>query len=186
MNWRTFGAIQQQKTGNYTYRSVCNGNCLKEHHSIPVRNMVDSGDRCHNPRCSGVHPTFTWEKNEKLYCSVECCDGYQEWAKEWKAKVSLLYSLPYFFTKLLKGKGGFSFFRWVSSKLFFTLLLWSITNRIDSIQKARGCCDLHRSPFQKRGPFLQTHADRNQRGQSLWDSKSTNRRYLCRILGPDY
>ena len=79
MNWRVNGAITKQKSGNYTYRSVCNGVCLKVHHSVPVKMKVSIGERCHNPRCSGVDPTFIWDENQKLYCGKICIDGYQKW-----------------------------------------------------------------------------------------------------------
>ena len=79
MNWRTNGALTKQKSGNYTYRSVCNGVCLKVHHSVPVKMKVSIGERCHNPRCSGVDPTFIWDENQKLYCGKICIDGYQKW-----------------------------------------------------------------------------------------------------------
>ena len=73
----------------FYYNVRCNGVCLKENISIPVKVLVNSNGRCHNPRCSGVNPTFFWEKNQKLYCSVECCDGYQEWHNE----VSIIYPI---------------------------------------------------------------------------------------------
>jgi hypothetical protein len=83
----------------FYYNVRCNGVCLKENISIPVKVLVNSNGRCHNPRCSGVNPTFFWEKNQKLYCSVECCDGYQEWQNE----VSNI--LPHFSKQLLSTNG---------------------------------------------------------------------------------
>jgi hypothetical protein len=83
MDWRTTGQMTRAKKGGpFYYHKNHNGSCQKEDISIPVAVKVLNGKRCHNPRCSGVNPTFTWDKNQKLYCSVECCDGYQEWQNE--------------------------------------------------------------------------------------------------------
>jgi hypothetical protein len=76
MDWRDLAGIRFQY-GKWKYNAQCNGECLKNHVSIPVHILVDSGERCHNPRCSNV-PTLSWLKNHKSYCSLDCIDGYQE------------------------------------------------------------------------------------------------------------
>jgi hypothetical protein len=78
MNWKKEAGIRFQY-GRWKYNAQCNGDCLKNHVSLPEKARVSSGLECHNPRCSGVRPTYLWEMNQKLYCAVECCDGYQEW-----------------------------------------------------------------------------------------------------------
>jgi hypothetical protein len=88
MDWKSAAGIRLYK-GKWYYNPQCNGVCLKNHVSLPEKERVSTGSECHNPRCSGVSPTFFWEKNQKLYCSVECCDGYQEWHNE----VSIIYPI---------------------------------------------------------------------------------------------
>jgi hypothetical protein len=80
MDWRDLAGIRFQY-GKWKYNAQCNGECLKNHVSIPVHILVDSGERCHNPRCSNV-PTLSWLNNKRSYCSIECIDGYQEWYDE--------------------------------------------------------------------------------------------------------
>jgi hypothetical protein len=80
MDWRDLAGIRFQY-GKWKYNAQCNGECLKNHVSIPVHILVDSGERCHNPRCSR-DATLSWLKNKKAYCSLECIDGYQEWYGE--------------------------------------------------------------------------------------------------------
>jgi hypothetical protein len=109
MDWRTTGMMQRpRKNGLYYYHKNHNRSCQKEDISIPVAVKVSNGKRCHNPRCSGVNPTFTWDKNQKLYCSESCCDGYQEWQNE----VTPLKLSPSHisYTNYSKGRGRFSYF----------------------------------------------------------------------------
>jgi hypothetical protein len=92
MDWRTTGTLRSQyRKGaiyRYTYHSFHNGDCLKESISIPVKTLVLNAERCHNPRCSHL-PTLSWLKNKKAYCSLECCDGYQDWHDE----VGVIYTI---------------------------------------------------------------------------------------------
>ena len=82
MDWtENAGILLNGKASNWNWGSQHNGDCLKIY-SQKVKEKVVSGSRCHNPRCSGSDPTFLWEKNGKLYCSVECFDGYKEWNDE--------------------------------------------------------------------------------------------------------
>jgi hypothetical protein len=69
------------RNGKFYYSVRCNGICLKDNVSIPVKVLVDSGERCHNPRCSR-DATLSWLNNKRSYCSIECIDGYQEWYDE--------------------------------------------------------------------------------------------------------
>jgi hypothetical protein len=83
MDWRTTGQITRaKKNGPFYYHKNHNGGCQKWNISIPVKEKVDSGERCHNPRCSSANPSFLWQKNEKLYCAIECFDAYQDWHQE--------------------------------------------------------------------------------------------------------
>ena len=75
------GILLNRGASSWNWGNQHNGNCLKIY-SQEVKGKVEYGERCHNPRCSEVNPTFFWEKNLKLYCTVECCDGYQEWNQE--------------------------------------------------------------------------------------------------------
>jgi hypothetical protein len=97
------------QNGKFYYSVRCNGICLKDNVSIPVKVLVDSGERCHNPRCSNV-PTLSWLKNKRSYCSLDCIDGYQEWNDEASIEVSLLYSLHTSLTQFLKGRVRFLYF----------------------------------------------------------------------------
>jgi hypothetical protein len=83
MDWRTTGQMTRaKKNGPYYYHKNHNESCQKENISIKVKEKVTSGNRCHNPRCSGSNPSFLWDRNQKLYCAIECIVGYQEWNQE--------------------------------------------------------------------------------------------------------
>jgi hypothetical protein len=79
MDW--WGPVNIQLSKGKWNIKQCTGDCLKDNVSIPVKEKVESGERCHNPHCSKV-PTLSWRKNKKAYCSLECIDGYQEWQNE--------------------------------------------------------------------------------------------------------
>ena len=82
MDWRTTGQMTRaKKNGPFFYHKNHNESCQKDAVSIPIKEKVLAGKRCHNPRCSKV-PILSWLKNKKSYCSVECCEGYQEWHDE--------------------------------------------------------------------------------------------------------
>jgi hypothetical protein len=88
MDWRDLAGIRFEY-GKWKYNAQCNGKCLKNHVSVPVHILVDSGERCHNTRCS-KSPTLSWIKNQKAYCSMECIEGYQEWYQEWNDEASIV------------------------------------------------------------------------------------------------
>jgi hypothetical protein len=91
MDWKDVAGIRYLN-GKWYYNPHCNSVCVKNHASLPARNRVRSGLQCYNPRCTGV-PTYLWQKNQKLYCTVECCDGYQEWSDAANKEVSFFYPL---------------------------------------------------------------------------------------------
>jgi hypothetical protein len=94
MDYRTTGQIQKSKNnGPYYYQKNHNGKCQKNNISIVVKEKVNSGKRCHNPRCSAVNPTYIWDVNQKLYCSVQCIDGYQDWHDAAAKEVGVIYSI---------------------------------------------------------------------------------------------
>jgi hypothetical protein len=99
MDWRTTGQISRaKKNGPFYYHKNHNGGCQKWNISIAVKEKVDSGEICHNPRCTGV-PTLSWLKNKKAYCSLQCIGGYQDWYDAAAKEVS--HYLPSFPNALL-------------------------------------------------------------------------------------
>ena len=93
MSWTdNAGILLNRGAPTWSWGNQHNGDCLKVY-SEKIKGKVDSGEICNNPRCSGLNPSFLWEKNQKSYCTIDCIDGYREWNAAASKKVRFLYTI---------------------------------------------------------------------------------------------